>query len=237
MISVIIPTYNEKDRIVKCIAETKKALGNCQIIISDDGSNDKSYPDIADLNVVVICSCFNKGKGETLRQAIQYCKGDYIAFLDGDMEIHPKYLAQFYKHKQADIVIGTKYSKKSKVHNNRRRRVVSYGYYFLTKILFNLPCRDTQTGIKLFKREVLINTFKYLTVRKFAFDLELLVMANYLGYTIQEEPIVIGKKTKDRISLMNIFDTLKDTILIWLRLQVVKFYDCIYHNPNKRMGR
>jgi hypothetical protein len=108
----------------------------------------------------------------------------------------------------------------------------------LVKILFGLPCRDTQTGLKLFKAQVLRDVFPRLLVKKFAFDIELLINAHRLGYKITDAPIKINPKTQfGWIYPKTIFITLWDTLAVFYRMFVLKYYDSINYHRRKNMAK
>ena len=91
-----------------------------------------------------------------------------------------------------------------------------------------MPIHDTQTGIKLFKSAVLRKVFRRVLVKKFAFDLEILVNAYHLGYKIAEAPIVLDSKRRfGRIGLKSIGQTFWDTLAVFYRLKILKYYDHI----------
>src|SRR5207249_1563782 len=99
------------------------------------------------------------------------------------------------------------------------RRIYSRAYYALVRLMFGLPVRDTQTGVKLFKREVLARAFPRMTVQHYAFDLELLVLANADGYCIVEAPIALkSQRLNQRIKPRDVAIMFRDTLGIWWRL-------------------
>jgi hypothetical protein len=94
--------------------------------------------------------------------------------------------------------------------------------------MFGLPVRDTQTGLKLFKREVLDKIFPEIVVKAFAFDLEILANAHRLGYKIAEAPVHIDSKREfGRIGIKEIFETWVDTLAIFYRMYILRYYDSI----------
>ena len=99
----------------------------------------------------------------------------------------------------------------------------------ITKLLFNLNVNDTQVGTKLFRREVLEKVFPRILVKRWAFDLELLVNANKLGYKITEAPIDLNFKKFDSNINKRMIDTIQnmfiDTCAIFYRDKILKYYD------------
>ena len=97
----------------------------------------------------------------------------------------------------------------------------------MIKILFGLPVKDTQTGFKLFRYEALKNGISRIVVKRYAFDLELLEVLHKMGYKIIECPIYLkpSRTYYDRIGLKDIYHTFIDTVAIFYRLKIKRFYD------------
>jgi len=249
-ISVIIPAYNEAEHIEKNLREVIKALDifNCdyEIILFDDGSTDQTYDIACKLSqdfpqIIVKRNLQNFGKGRALKKAFRYAKGDYIIFLDADMDLHPLQISTLFDIMcldSSDIVIGSKFHPNSVVNYPLQRRIISLCYYLLIRFLFNLPCHDTQTGLKIFKSRVLKEVFPRILVKKFAFDLEVLVNANHLGFKITEAPIILNSQRKySRIRLKSIFTTFWDTLAVFYRMYILRYYDRIDHYRHKNLFR
>jgi len=250
-VSVVIPTYNESGRIVPNLEETIKTFNDfdClwELIVMDDGSEDDTYELIRELSfkypghLIVKKNTIHIGKGRALKKALHYVSGDYVVFLDADMDLHPiqaQTLFDIMRLDNADIVIGSKLHPNSVVNYPLQRKIVSYCYYLLVKLLFNLPCHDTQTGIKLFKAEVLQKVFPRILVKKFAFDLEVLVNAHHLGYKIAEAPIVLNNQRRyGRIGTSSFFTTFWDTLAVFYRMHISKYYDRIDYHRRKNLAK
>ena len=94
------------------------------------------------------------------------------------------------------------------------------------KLLFGLPIKDTQTGLKLFKYKVLKDVFPKVVVKSFAYDLEILAYAHRLKYKIAEAPVFIdSRRNFSRIRLKDMFVTGRDTLLVFYRMFFSKSYD------------
>ncbi len=239
-ISIIMPAYNEGEHIVSSIKETMRTFNefgcDYEIIVIDDGSKDDTYEKIKELAVdhTNICAKRNRvnfGKGRALKKAFRYTIGDYIVFLDADLDLHPEQVQHLFsamrKH-NSDVVIGSKRHPDSEVNYPLSRKIMSNGYYYLIKLLFGLPVRDTQTGIKLFKRKVLKDTFPRVLIKRYAFDLELLVNAHHLGYKIVEAPIKLHfQRSFGRIKMIDAWHTWLDTLAVFYRMYILKYYDKI----------
>jgi glycosyltransferase involved in cell wall biosynthesis len=106
------------------------------------------------------------------------------------------------------------------------RRLYSLMYQLLTRVLFGLRVRDTQTGIKLVRRDVLTEVLPRMVEKRFAFDLELLAVAHRLGFRQTAElPVRIGERFSSTISPPMVWRMLQDTLATFYRLRVLRFYD------------
>ena len=165
-------------------------------------------------------------------------KGDIIGFIDAGMDLNPNGLSMLLEHFKwynADIIVGSKRHPVSKVDYPLDRKIVSYLSQLFIRIFFGLKVRDTQVGMKFFRREVLLDVLPRLLVKKFAFDIETLVVAYYLGYKrIFEAPIELHFNLKGSIVSQNflqiILRTFWDTLAIFYRLRILGYYK----NANKR---
>ncbi|MBU3958884.1 MAG: glycosyltransferase [Candidatus Omnitrophica bacterium] len=248
-ISIIMPAYNEAGHIASSIEETAAAFNNFgyhwELIVMDDGSTDDTYKNAIALaqkypQLIVRRNPVNTGKGRAIKKALHYITGEYTLFLDADMDLHPlqfQTLFDIMRLDKADIVIGSKLHPNSVVNYPLQRRIISFVYYLLVRALFNLPCHDTQTGLKLFKTEVLRNVLPKVLVKQFAFDLEVLVNAHHLGYKIAEAPIVLKpQRHYGRIDLRAIFTTGWDTLAVFYRMHILKYYDRIDYYRRKDLA-
>lgn len=237
-VSVLMPAYNEGPRIranILAVDRMFKALGGpYEIIVVDDGSGDWTFEEAkaaakGKRHITVKRHEINQGKGWALKEAFRLSSGDWVVFLDSDLDIDPSQIEIFFKLQAqggADVVIGSKRHPQSKLHYPFKRRVVSSGYFFLIKLLFNLPLRDTQTGLKLFRREVLRTVFPRVLVKRYAFDLELLVLAHHFGFRIDEAPVIVEYRGKfGHIGLRAIFNIWWDTMAVFYRLRWARWYD------------
>ncbi len=185
-------------------------------------------------NVRVIGYDHNKGKGYAIRFGMAASKGDIVGFIDAGMDLNPNGLFMLLEHFEwynADIIVGSKRHPVSKVHYPWQRKVLSMGYQLLVLTLFGLKVRDTQVGMKFFKREVLEKVLPRLLVKAFAFDVEILAVANYLKYNrIYEAPVEIklrfgGTSTvTSQKFIRTVLAMLTDTLAIFYRLKILNYY-------------
>ena len=232
-LSVVVPMYNETNiysNMQEMIKSLDKNFKNYEIILVDDGStNDcfKQAKKIKSKKLKVVGYKTNKGKGNALKYGYNFVNGDYVTFIDADLDLHPDQIKGFFDYLDgADAVIGSKRHKLSRVHYPGYRRVLSWFYQKFIFLLFGLNLRDTQSGIKLFKKELLDIVLPKVLVKKYAFDLELLVNAKKEGFKVNEAPIKLDYKFSGTgINLKQIYYMLLDTLVILYRLRILKHYD------------
>lgn len=236
LLSVIIPIFNEPKILenIQVIKETlSKSFSNFEIIFVEDGQTGdvpKKFRKYRSKNIKVLSYPLNVGKGFALSYGFSQSKGQLVAFLDGDLDLHPKQLRLFVDLMdlvKADIVIGSKRHPLSRVNYPFLRIIYSRVYQVLVKILFGLNVTDTQVGIKLFKRKVLNKVMPRLVIKAWAFDLEVLVVASHLGFhRIIEAPVKLQMRHfGSKIGFSAIRNILIDTVAIFYRLNFLRYYD------------
>lgn len=252
LISIIVPCYKQEQTIVKDLTRIKGVLDQLrypvELICIIDGKVDQSFEKASRFakkynNVKVIGYDTNRGKGYAVRFGMGKSNGSIIGFIDSGMDINPNGLSMLLEHFEwynADIIVGSKRHPVSKVYYPWQRRLLSIGYQLLVLILFGLKIRDTQVGMKFFKRDVLEKVLPRLLVKAFAFDVEILAVANYLKYNrIYEAPIEIKLKFGDsstitsRNFIRTVIGMLIDTLAIFYRLKLLNYYS----DKNQRKWR
>lgn len=241
LLSVIMPAYNLGASIGANIERVRTFLASAripfEIVPVDDGSRDDTAGQIraaAESNpdaVRPVLIAQNAGKGNALRLGLAASRGTCILLLDGDLDLDPAMLPAFFdvmQRQRADIVIGSKRHPKSQIDYPWRRRLASAIYFGIVKLLIGLPVTDTQTGMKLFRREALQWAFDRMLVKHFAFDLELLSIAHGKGYRVAEAPIrmTFGDKAGS-LTLRNVKQMMIDTLAIFYRLRIIKYYPSV----------
>jgi len=230
-ISVVMPLYNEGAHITSNVEQTRGVLhllGASEIILVNDGSSDNSGEKIARLaerfpDEIISVQLPRSGKGEALRRGTQQARGEFVVFIDADLDLPPEQILFFIaiqRVKKADAVIGSKMHPDSTVDYPLRRRIYSVGYFWLVKFLFGLPVRDTQTGLKLVRRDLLIKALDQTQSSGFTLDLELLVRLVQLGAVMVEAPVVVQHSFKfGGIGLGTVWQIFRDTWRVWSRVR------------------
>ncbi len=149
------------------------------------------------------------------------------------MEIDPNGISMLLEHLEwykADVVVGSKRHPASQVNYPLNRQIISLGAQLIARFLLGIQVRDTQAGIKIYKMKVLKKICPRLLVKTFAIDLEMLSVANRLGFTkIYEAPIKLSFDFNDfhlsGNTLKTIYVCLKDALAVFYRLKILKYYD------------
>lgn len=235
MLSVIVPAYNEE----KAIGETLRVLSrylsenfpDFEIVVVSDGSRDRTLEvakQFASDKIHVFEYHPNRGKGHALKFGFGQTRGELVVFYDTGLNFSPSQIGGFLqalREKEADLVVGSKRHPQSKVNYPFKRKVISFLAQTCTRLLFNLNVTDTQVGLKVFRRRVLEEIMPRVLVKRFAFDIELLALAQHYGFKIIEAPVNLQLKFSTAGTLEAVQKTFLDTLGIFYRLKIMVFYD------------
>lgn len=240
-VSIIIPIYKQEKTIkvdLENICDTmSKTRWEYEVIGVVDGSPDDSYKEAKRVernNLQVYKYDINKGKGYAVRYGMARATGDYISFIDSGMDIDPNGISMLLEHMEwynADVIVASKKHPASQCNYPLMRKIYSFVYYCMVKLFFGLNLKDTQTGLKVYKRQVLEKVLPRLLVKQFAFDIEILAVAKSLGFDrIFDAPVKIKWDFKSsNFSMLMIFDKniqsmIMDTLAIFYRLRLLHYY-------------
>lgn len=240
LISLIVPAYKQEKTIIKDLRNLEKILSalsfDYEIIVVVDGFADKTIDvckSYKSKKVRVWGYEINQGKGCAIKYGVGKANGDVIGFIDAGMDLNPSEISlmlDIMDWNKADIVLGSKLHPDSKVDYPLSRKVLSWGYRSLTHLLFGFKVKDTQVGFKLFRKKVAKNVFSRVVVKRFAFDVEVLAVAQRMGYIkIYEAPVKLNFNGASSITSSNfwkvIFSMLWDTAAVFYRANVIHYYD------------
>jgi len=227
-ISIIIPAYNEENRIPHCL---KRLLSYCnekkwdfEILVAEDGSTDDTVKIVNDFiihdNRIKLLSFKERlGKGGAVKNALLQAKKDHVCFMDVDLSADVKELERLIPYaSEYDIVVGSRLLRgnlppiKGPIH----RKIFSRFYSKLFRLLFRMPIHDPQCGFKLFKKNIVSPLFTEVHITNFAFDSEVLVKGYWLGYKIKEVPIIWIYDPGSKISVFKQVREMGNSLLqIW----------------------
>jgi len=222
-VSVVIPAYNEELRLpvylnkIRQYLEERSAL-SIEVIIVDDGSRDGTA-ELAEAEAVrdgrfrLVRQLPNQGKGAAVRRGVMAARGHYVLYADADgatpIEELDKLLVP--ARQGAEVVIGSR--RIAAVQEARQRnllRAMMGMTFYKTVNYFAVPgIRDSQCGFKLFRHDAAVRLFSAARENGWAFDVELLYLAQLYGYGIAETPVnwqeIAGSKVhpvKDALKML-----------------------------------
>jgi dolichol-phosphate mannosyltransferase len=231
-VSFVMPTFNEESNItdsVRTLIKVARDLGvTFELVVVNDGSLDGTLTRVLDYasghnNVKIVTYGKNMGKGFAVKTGFFHAKGDIVVFIDSDLDINPyqvdKYLTAL---ESADMVIASKWHPQSKVEITSIRRFFSKSFNAMVRLLTGAKIMDTQTGLKAVKRGALQRTFSKLTVKQYAYDVELLAIATREGIKTVELPVDL--KLSALFNLKDAWRMSIDLLGIAYRLKIRKCY-------------
>ncbi|HDH26612.1 MAG TPA: glycosyltransferase family 2 protein [Actinobacteria bacterium] len=226
-ISVVMPAYQLGSSIhhnILEVASVLEALPGSEIIVVDDGSTDDTFAQATKAAgeaaaVRVLRHDTNLGKGGALRTGGLAAERPVVVLLDGDLDLPPDQipdLVETLSERDLDVLVGTKRYGMSGGRYPWKRRLLSGVFRLVIRILFRLQVSETQTGLKLFRRDVLQAVLPDLTVTRYAFDLELLVRADRYGARIGEVPVALRVGASSApLSMSTLWEMGRDTFKIF----------------------
>ena len=235
-LTVVVPFFNPggstlRDHVLELLDTLEHERIGFEILAVSDGSTDGSDQLVRDLapRGLQVLALDHSGKGAALRAGLEAGRGRYLGFIDADGDIPAEQWHHFLaliRMYNADMVVGSKRHPLSELRYPPLRRVYSRIFQFLIRVLFRLDVTDTQTGIKLFRREMLADVLPLLVEKRFVFDLELLAVARRRGWRrVIEAPVRIEHRFHSTISSRSVLRVLRDTCGLAVRMHVMRSYD------------
>lgn len=234
-LSIIIPAYNEANRIVGTLRSMHAFLDSrrirAEIIVVNDGSTDSTIAVVSGLcdtipGLKIVNNVRNYGKGFAVKTGVEVSRGEYILVADADnstpIEEYERLSTKIRGH---HVAIGSRWLKESKIMRKQSKLrifISRFGNALINAFLIN-GIADTQCGFKFFTHEAAKHIFSRQKVYRFGFDIEALVIARNLNYSIVEVPVSWFHSSESR------FRPMRDAIRT--------FFDLIYIKVNLWSGR
>lgn len=234
-LSVIIPAFNETDRIPATLGKVKSYLGKqkytYEVIVVDDGSTDGMAKIVEDFikgwkGFRTISYGENQGKGYAVKKGMLEAKGSWRLLMDADNSTDISEIEKFLKHtSNLEVIIGSRYLENSsiKVKQPFERRIVSRFGNWLTKLMTGLDIIDTQCGFKLFSARAATDIFPRQTINRWAFDIEILAIAKQRNYKIKEVPVDWYNAAGSQVSKTAALQTFKELWQIRKNIRLKKY--------------
>lgn len=214
-VSLVIPMYNEMSIIEDAIKTfsnyMKSTFEDWEIVFVNDGSKDGCDQKVVeaskdDERIVLAGYEINQGKGYAVRCGIEKATGDIIVFTDCDNAYGEETIGRGVKQlveSGKDILIGSRNLTKDGYEDYTFiRKVASKTYIKVIQITAGFKLSDSQCGFKAFKGEVAKKIFRNCQVNRFAFDLEVLMIAQKIGYSIEEMPVKIVNHRESKVNVI-----------------------------------
>ena len=223
-ISVVIPAYNEERRLPLTLRTVVAHLRDrglpFEVVVADDGSLDgtagfagEAAPEVRVLRLP------HRGKGAAVRAGVLAAGGDLLLVTDADLSTPIVELDRLVDALgRCEVAIGSRHVAGSRVEVRQRldRRVMGRAFNLLVRALLLPGLRDTQCGVKLFRRDVAMAVFEPCRSEGFAFDVEVLSLARRLGYRVAEVPVEWRDSPDSRVR------PLLDVPLMFLELLAIR---------------
>jgi glycosyltransferase involved in cell wall biosynthesis len=228
---IVLPAFLEEANIRACLTgvlavfEEESISFRIRVVVDGPGDGTATQARmVRDDRVEVIELDKNYGKGRAIREGMSGCTTEFVGFLDADLDLNPKSLGNAVQILQQSTypvvgVLGSKLHPQSIVDYPITRRLISRCYKIVVRLLFDLNIEDTQTGLKVFRTESVMNLINELSVDGFAFDLELLTNLSKQGGTFLTSPIILNYKFDSSIRIRTVFQMLKATSELFWKLK------------------
>ena len=211
-LSLIIPAYNEANRLPHTLEQVFSFLTKqdytAEVIVVENGSRDQTLKVAQEISAS-FPNCFvfhneKAGKGNAVRRGMLAARGEYRIFCDADLSMPIEEIARFIPpHNDTDIVIASREVEGAVRYNEpHQRHLTGRVFNFLIRLLALPDIHDTQCGFKGFRASVAKDIFQHQTIDGWAFDVELLYIAQMRGYQIVELPIPWYYRDESKITVI-----------------------------------
>jgi len=204
-VSIIVPAYNEASRLphsLRLLGDhfTSWSSRSFEVLVvvehSTDGTLELAREAMAEqANFRIIANRAHRGKGFAVRSGMREARGALLFYMDADLSVPleeiDRFLAHFEAHPEDEVLIGSRQHPGSRIERRQSflRQTMGKTFNHILRSLALLPFRDTQCGFKAFRREAAREIFALQTIDGFAFDVEVLLLAQALGCHVRELPV------------------------------------------------
>jgi glycosyltransferase involved in cell wall biosynthesis len=231
-LSIVMPVFGNSDTLDRDLAALEAALHCCEqsyeviIVVDGDRTAFAVAGTLTSSRVRLLPIEPHHGKGHAVISGMREARGELIGFMDAGGDIDPDAwgtLLTLQREHNADAVVGSKRHPASLVSHSQSRRACSLGYRALVRALFRLEIRDTQVGIKLFRRALVRDVAPSVHTHGFAFDVELLALAQRRGYCLMlEAPVGIHRDVCSTVNVRAVLRMALDTVRIAWHLRATQ---------------
>ena len=198
-LTILLPAYNEEQSIGRTIREIKRLYPDCEILVVDDGSTDRTQEEAVRAGANVWKHPHNIGNGAAIKTGLRYASGEWVLMMDADGQHKPTDIARLLEHKNNyDMVVGAR-SKGSRT--SWHRDLANFIYNWLASYITKFKVEDLTSGFRLVKNER-VNKFIYLLPNTFSYPTTITMAYLRSGLSIKYVPIqTLARKGKSKIKL------------------------------------
>jgi glycosyltransferase involved in cell wall biosynthesis len=216
-LSIIIPAFHEERRLpsaLERLAEFGATFGKAaEVLIVVERGSDRTLEIAREFaarhpQFAVIDNAEQRGKGHAVRTGMLRARGEVIFFMDADLSVPlaevRKFLAHFAAHSEIDVLVGNRQHAESRITRAQSwvRRTMGQTFNRILRVVSAAPLRDTQCGFKAFRHAAAQAIFSRQKLDGFAFDVEVLLLANRLGLRVADLPVEWINSPESRVQLV-----------------------------------
>lgn len=216
-LSIVVPAYNEARRLPPTMTALADFLQGFtkgyEVLIVVEGSADGTLEIAATLaaqqaHFRVIDNGPQRGKGHAVRSGMLQARGEIVFFMDADLSVPladvTAFLSHFEEHPEVDVLVGNRQHARSRINRRQSALREAMGKVFnrILQSLALVALRDTQCGFKAFRQEACREIFRRQTIDGFAFDVEVLLLADRLGFRIEDLPVEWNNSAESKVSIV-----------------------------------
>ncbi|WP_048054607.1 polyprenol monophosphomannose synthase [Acidianus hospitalis] len=221
-VTIVIPTFNERENIIRLLSLLSKVI-RARIIIVDDNSQDGTAEAVRSLNspnIQVIVREKERGLGSAIRTGIQKAienGTDYVVTMDADLSHDPIYLPAMYEKAREgfDLVIGSRYVKGGGIENwPIKRRIISWGANFLVRLLLRSPLHDNTSNYRIYSTRAAKEVLKCESADGYEFQICAVYRVLKANLPVAEVPIIFKDREigKSKLTIGQIYKWFKYVI-------------------------
>jgi dolichyl-phosphate beta-glucosyltransferase len=216
-VSIVVPAYNEARRLPPTMAALAEFFRSFtqgyEVLIVVEGSTDGTLEIAAGLaaqqaHFQVIDNGPQRGKGHAVRSGMLRAQGDIVFYMDADLSVPlpevSAFLRRFEERPEADVLVGNRQHAESRITRRQSplRETMGKAFNRILQSLTLVALRDTQCGFKAFRRTACREIFRRQTIDGFAFDVEVLLLAERLGFTVEDRPVEWINSPDSRVNII-----------------------------------
>lgn len=226
-LSIVIPAFDEEARLPRSLEALGHLLASgeraAEILVVDDGSSDRTgevarSADTRGIPLRVLRHEPNRGKGYAVKRGLLASEAPLALVTDADLSTPPEMLPRLeaaLQERGLDLALGSRALPDSEVELPQTwiRRSMGKTFNRILRAATGLPFRDTQCGFKLLRMDSMRTVVEALRVERFAWDVELCLLAHGSGLRVEEVPVVWRNSPQSKVSLLG--DPLEMLRQVW----------------------